>query len=275
MDERSIAVRKWRAWTHSIPGRRSIRSLLVEGGGRMLASFVAAAAWDRWYWFQAPVLLGDGTPVLPGLAWPTVAQSPRLQVELRISVGDDDLRVLRGSEAQLEAVRRHDELVHVARRGVVTRLDVRGPGVHRRSGRRRRRQRHRRGHHRAGGRGRVMSFIGGTINKATELTGIHSLFGTDRRAELRQEYGLPANFGQGQKTSTLIAQAGFSSFDAEYQRTAESVALMDATERETGGKLAGRSGPDPERQQQQMAEDMRRMRELMEEQRSNNRPSLR
>ena len=129
--------------------------------------------------------------------------------------------------------------------------------------------------HRAGGRGRVMSFIGGTINKATELTGIHSLFGTDRRAELRQEYGLPANFGQGQKTSTLIAQAGFSSFDAEYQRTAESVALMDATERETGGKLAGRSGPDPERQQQQMAEDMRRMRELMEEQRSNNRPSLR
>lgn len=76
-------------------GRRSIRSLLVEGGGRMLASFVAAAAWDRWYWFQAPVLLGDGTPVLPGLAWPTVAQSPRLRVELRISVGDDDLRVLR------------------------------------------------------------------------------------------------------------------------------------------------------------------------------------
>ena len=48
----------------------------------MLASFVAAAAWDRWYWFQAPVLLGDGTPVLPGLAWPTVAQSPRLRVEL-------------------------------------------------------------------------------------------------------------------------------------------------------------------------------------------------
>jgi transcriptional regulator NrdR family protein len=76
-------------------GRLSIRSLLVEGGGRLIASFVAAAAWDRWYWFQAPCLLGDGTPVLPGLTWPTVAQSPRLRVELRIGVGDDDLRVLR------------------------------------------------------------------------------------------------------------------------------------------------------------------------------------
>ncbi len=76
-------------------GRLPIRSLLVEGGGRLLASFVAAAAWDRWYWFQAPLLLGDGTPVLPGLTWPSVAQSPRLRVEQRLDIGDDDLRVLR------------------------------------------------------------------------------------------------------------------------------------------------------------------------------------
>ncbi|MBK7823851.1 bifunctional diaminohydroxyphosphoribosylaminopyrimidine deaminase/5-amino-6-(5-phosphoribosylamino)uracil reductase RibD [Nannocystis sp.] len=76
-------------------GRLAIRSLLVEGGGRLIASFVAAAAWDRWYWFQAPCLLGEGTPVLPGLHWPSVAQSPRLRVELRVSVGLDDLRVLR------------------------------------------------------------------------------------------------------------------------------------------------------------------------------------
>lgn len=80
-------------------GRLSIRSLLIEGGGRLIASFVAAAAWDRWYWFQAPCLLGDGTPVLPGLTWPTVAQSPRLCAELRIGVGDDDLRVLRPGSA--------------------------------------------------------------------------------------------------------------------------------------------------------------------------------
>ena len=75
-------------------GRLPIRSLLVEGGGHLIASFVAAAAWDRWYWFQAPRLLGDGSPVLPGLSWPTVAQSPRLWVELQTRVGGDDLRVL-------------------------------------------------------------------------------------------------------------------------------------------------------------------------------------
>ncbi len=75
-------------------GRLPIRSLLVEGGGHLLASFVAAAAWERWYWFQAPLLLGDGAPVLPGLSWPSVAQSPRLWVELSSRVGGDELRVL-------------------------------------------------------------------------------------------------------------------------------------------------------------------------------------
>lgn len=76
-------------------GRQPVRSLLVEGGGRLLASFVAAAAWDRWHWFQAPVLLGDGVPVAPGLRFETVAAAPRLHVELRGSVGDDGLTVLR------------------------------------------------------------------------------------------------------------------------------------------------------------------------------------
>ena len=75
-------------------GRLSIRSLLVEGGGHLLASFVAAAAWDRWYWFQAPRLLGDGAPVLPGLAWSAVARSPRVGIELRTCVGADELLVL-------------------------------------------------------------------------------------------------------------------------------------------------------------------------------------
>ena len=76
-------------------GRLPIRSLLVEGGGHLIASFVAAAAWDRWYWFQALRLLGEGTSVLPGLFWATVAQSPRLAEELRSRVGADDLLVLR------------------------------------------------------------------------------------------------------------------------------------------------------------------------------------
>ena len=75
-------------------GELAIRSLLVEGGGHLIASFVAAAAWDRWYWFQAPCLLGEGAPILPGLSWPAVAQSPRLWIELRSRVGGDELMVL-------------------------------------------------------------------------------------------------------------------------------------------------------------------------------------
>lgn len=76
-------------------GRQPIRSLLVEGGGRLLASFVAAGAWDSWFWFQAPVLLGDGVPVVPGLQWSSVAEAPRLQVDRRVGVGVDTLTVLR------------------------------------------------------------------------------------------------------------------------------------------------------------------------------------
>jgi diaminohydroxyphosphoribosylaminopyrimidine deaminase/5-amino-6-(5-phosphoribosylamino)uracil reductase len=76
-------------------GRLPIRSLLVEGGGRLLASFVAAGAWDRWCWFQAAIVLGDGVPVLPGLQWGSVADAPRLRVEQRAAVGADELVVLR------------------------------------------------------------------------------------------------------------------------------------------------------------------------------------
>ena len=84
-------------------GRLSIRSLLVEGGGHLIASFVAAAAWERWYWFQAPRLLGEGTSVLPGLSWPSVAQSPRLWIELRSRVGGDDLLVLQPESPAITA----------------------------------------------------------------------------------------------------------------------------------------------------------------------------
>ncbi|MEZ4453644.1 MAG: bifunctional diaminohydroxyphosphoribosylaminopyrimidine deaminase/5-amino-6-(5-phosphoribosylamino)uracil reductase RibD [Nannocystaceae bacterium] len=78
----------------AVLGREPIRSLLVEGGGQLLASFVAAGAWQRLYLFQAPRLLGDGLPVLPGLSWPTVAQAPHLRVVRRRRLGDDLLTVL-------------------------------------------------------------------------------------------------------------------------------------------------------------------------------------
>ncbi len=75
-------------------GQRPLRSLLVEGGGRLLASFVAAQAWQRWFFFQAPRLLGDGVPVVGGLGWPTVAQAPHLQVVRRRRLAEDLLTVL-------------------------------------------------------------------------------------------------------------------------------------------------------------------------------------
>jgi diaminohydroxyphosphoribosylaminopyrimidine deaminase/5-amino-6-(5-phosphoribosylamino)uracil reductase len=76
-------------------GRRDVRSLLVEGGGRLLGSFVAARRWQRFALFHAPVLLGEGVPLLGGVSWPTVRGAPRVVVEQRRAVGDDTLTVLR------------------------------------------------------------------------------------------------------------------------------------------------------------------------------------
>jgi diaminohydroxyphosphoribosylaminopyrimidine deaminase/5-amino-6-(5-phosphoribosylamino)uracil reductase len=75
-------------------GRREIRSLLVEGGGRLHGAFVAAAAWQRAFLYQAPRLLGDGRPMLAGVGWPTVADAPRVHVEARRSLGSDLLTVV-------------------------------------------------------------------------------------------------------------------------------------------------------------------------------------
>jgi diaminohydroxyphosphoribosylaminopyrimidine deaminase/5-amino-6-(5-phosphoribosylamino)uracil reductase len=75
-------------------GRREIRSLLVEGGGRLHGAFVAAAAWQRAFLYQAPRLLGEGRPMIAGVAWPSVEQAPRVHVEARRRLGPDLLTVL-------------------------------------------------------------------------------------------------------------------------------------------------------------------------------------
>lgn len=43
---------------------RGVRSVLVEGGPTLIASFMAAGLVDRWLWFIAPVLIGDGPTAL-------------------------------------------------------------------------------------------------------------------------------------------------------------------------------------------------------------------
>lgn len=75
-------------------GAREIRSILVEGGGRLHGAFVRSAAWHRAFLYQAPRLLGEGRPVLGGVAWPSVSAAPQVRVEARRKLGPDLLTVI-------------------------------------------------------------------------------------------------------------------------------------------------------------------------------------
>ncbi|QYF87969.1 RibD family protein [Brevundimonas sp. PAMC22021] len=67
-----------------------VRSLLIEGGGQVAASFLRAGAVDRIEWLRAPILLGDeGRPGVAGLPLLKLSDAPtfrRLAVE---PLGDD------------------------------------------------------------------------------------------------------------------------------------------------------------------------------------------
>lgn len=69
---------------------RNVGSILIEGGGRVAASFIQAGAVDGIEWFRAPILLGgEGRPCIASLALAKLADAPkfrRLGVE---PVGDD------------------------------------------------------------------------------------------------------------------------------------------------------------------------------------------
>lgn len=69
---------------------RGVTSVLIEGGGRVAASFIQAGAVDAIEWFRAPILLGgEGRPCVASLALAKLADAPkfrRLGVE---PVGDD------------------------------------------------------------------------------------------------------------------------------------------------------------------------------------------
>lgn len=70
---------------------RGVRTLLVEGGGRVAASFMTAGVVDAIEWFRAPVLLGgDGRPCLAALGLKRLSEAPRYR-RLAIQTLDDDL----------------------------------------------------------------------------------------------------------------------------------------------------------------------------------------
>ncbi|GAM99476.1 diaminohydroxyphosphoribosylaminopyrimidine deaminase [alpha proteobacterium U9-1i] len=55
-----------------------VESVLVEGGGKLAASLIAANTVDRLDWFRAPILLGaDGRPALGALALARLSDAPR------------------------------------------------------------------------------------------------------------------------------------------------------------------------------------------------------
>lgn len=70
--------------------RRGLRSLFVEGGGQVAASFLKADLVDAIEWFRAPMLIGgEGRPAVAGLGLEALARAPRFRrLDVR-SVGDD------------------------------------------------------------------------------------------------------------------------------------------------------------------------------------------
>jgi len=65
--------------------KEGVRGMLVEGGGELAASLIAANAVDRIEWFRAPIVLGaEGRPSVAALALAHLADAPRFaRVALR------------------------------------------------------------------------------------------------------------------------------------------------------------------------------------------------
>ena len=69
---------------------RNIGSILIEGGGRVAASFIQAGAVDAIEWFRAPILLGgEGRPCVASLALAKLADAPKFRRLAVEPVGDD------------------------------------------------------------------------------------------------------------------------------------------------------------------------------------------
>ena len=69
---------------------KGVRSVLIEGGGQVAASFLAAGVVDRLEWFRAPILLGaEGRPCVAALALAKLADAPKFRRLSAEPVGDD------------------------------------------------------------------------------------------------------------------------------------------------------------------------------------------
>jgi diaminohydroxyphosphoribosylaminopyrimidine deaminase / 5-amino-6-(5-phosphoribosylamino)uracil reductase len=69
---------------------RGVLSLMIEGGGRVAACFVAAGVVDAIEWFRAPILLGgDGRPGVAALNLARLAHAPQYRRLAAKPLGDD------------------------------------------------------------------------------------------------------------------------------------------------------------------------------------------
>ena len=70
--------------------RHGVESLLIEGGGQVAASFIAADAVDVIEWFRAPILLGGaGRPCVAALEMAKLSDAPRFRRLAVEPLGDD------------------------------------------------------------------------------------------------------------------------------------------------------------------------------------------
>ena len=71
-------------------GERGVERLMIEGGGRVAACFVAAGVVDAIEWFRAPILLGgDGRPGVAALNLARLAHAPKYRRLAIEPLGDD------------------------------------------------------------------------------------------------------------------------------------------------------------------------------------------
>jgi diaminohydroxyphosphoribosylaminopyrimidine deaminase/5-amino-6-(5-phosphoribosylamino)uracil reductase len=69
---------------------RGVKSLMIEGGGRVAAAFVTAGVVDAIDWFRAPILLGgDGRPGVAALSLARLANAPKFRRLAVEALGDD------------------------------------------------------------------------------------------------------------------------------------------------------------------------------------------
>ncbi len=79
-------------------GRVGMKSILVEGGGTLAASFLKGGFVDQIHWFRAPVILGgDGRNCIGDMAFMALDKAPRYQRQSYEMIGSDTYEILERS----------------------------------------------------------------------------------------------------------------------------------------------------------------------------------